>query len=68
MYNNREKLKIQSWENLVTDGQMDKSDFIGRWLTNLELPPTKNLKNIQIDLNQEIKKEHLNEMEMTWDM
>ena len=47
---------------------MDKSDFIGRWLTNLELPTTKNLANIQIDLNQEIKKEHLNEMEMTWDM
>ena len=62
MYNIRKKLKIQSWENLVTDGQ------IGRWLTNLKLPPTKNLKNIQIDLNQEIKKEHLNEMEMTWDM
>ena len=41
-----EKLTIQSWENLVTDGwtdrrtdgQMDKSDFIGRCPTNVEYP------------------------------
>ena len=34
MYNIRKKLIIQSWENLVTDGQTegqtDESDFIGR--------------------------------------
>ena len=29
---------IQSWENLVTDGQMDESDFIGRCPTNVERP------------------------------
>ena len=29
---------IQSWENLVTDGQMDKSDLIGHCLTNVERP------------------------------
>ena len=27
---------IQSWENLVTDGQMDDSDFIGRHQTNVK--------------------------------
>ena len=27
---------IQSWENLVTDGQTDESDFIRRCLTNAE--------------------------------
>ena len=36
---------IQSWENLVTDGQTDESDFIGRCLTNVDC-----LKDIQ-DLN-----------------
>ena len=40
----QKKLKIQSWENLVTDrwtdrqtdGQTDRSDFIGRCLTDVE--------------------------------
>ena len=32
------KLMIQSWENLVTDGQMDDSDFIGRHQTNVKRP------------------------------
>ena len=36
------KLMIQSWENLVTDGQMGRrtedSDFIGRCPTNVERP------------------------------
>ena len=35
----QKKLMIQSWETLVrngqTDGQTDKSDFIGRWLTRV---------------------------------
>ena len=30
------KLMIQFWENLVTDGQTDESDFIRRCLTNAE--------------------------------
>ena len=29
---------IQSWENLVTDRQTDKSDFIRRYPTNVEHP------------------------------
>ena len=32
------KLMIQSWENLVTDGQMDGGDFIGRHQTNVKRP------------------------------
>ena len=32
----QKKPMIQSWENLVTDGQTDKSDFIGRCPTNVE--------------------------------
>ena len=32
----QKKLMIQSWENLVTDGQTDESDFIGRCPTNVE--------------------------------
>ena len=32
------KIMIQSWENLVTDGQMDEGDFIGRCPTNVERP------------------------------
>ena len=35
----------QSWENLVTDGQTDKSDFIGRCPTNVE---NKNKKDLLI--------------------
>ena len=38
----QKKLMIQSSENLVpdgqTDGQMDHSDFIGRYPTNVERP------------------------------
>ena len=29
---------IQSWQNLVTDGQTDESDFIERCPTNVEHP------------------------------
>ena len=29
---------IQYWENLVTDGQTDDSDFVGRRQTNVERP------------------------------
>ena len=40
---------IQSWENLVTDGQtdrqMDESNFIGRCPTNVERP-TRNFLSI----------------------
>ena len=32
----QKKLMIQSWENLVTDGQTDKSDLVGRSPTNAE--------------------------------
>ena len=32
----QKKLMIQSWENLVTDGQTDESDFIRRCPTNAE--------------------------------
>ena len=32
----QKKLTIQSWENLLTDGQTDKSDFIGRCPTKDE--------------------------------
>ena len=38
MYNTRKKVTIQSWENLVTDGQTDDSDFVGRRQTNVERP------------------------------
>ena len=45
----QKKLMIQSWENLVTDGQtdrqMDESDFIGRCPTNVERP-TRNFLSI----------------------
>ena len=38
----QKKLMIQSWKNLVTDNpiyrQMDKSDFVGCCLTNVECP------------------------------
>ena len=38
----QKKLMIQSWENLLQDGRTDrqteKSDFIGRCLTNVERP------------------------------
>ena len=34
----QEKLMIQSWENLVTDRQMDENDFIGHCPTNVERP------------------------------
>ena len=34
----QEKLMIQSWENLVKDGQIDMSDFIGRCPINVERP------------------------------
>ena len=36
----QKKLLIQSWEKLVTDGQMEteESDFIERCLTNVERP------------------------------
>ena len=45
----QKKLMIQSWENLVTDGQTDKrtdrqtdkSDFIGHCSTNTKRPVTK---------------------------
>ena len=48
MYNIRKKLMIQSWENLVMDGQTDaqtdaqsdKSDFIGRCPSNVKRPTT----------------------------
>ena len=33
-----EKLMIQFWENLVTDGRTDESDFIGPCPTNVERP------------------------------
>ena len=40
----QKKLMIQSWENLVTDGQTngqtDESNFIGRCPTNVERPRT----------------------------
>ena len=29
---------IESWENLVTDGKTDESDFIGRCRINVERP------------------------------
>ena len=32
------KLMIQSWQNLVTDGRINASDFIGRCPTNVERP------------------------------
>ena len=32
---------IQSWENFVTDGQTDKSDFMGRCPANVEGPKTR---------------------------
>ena len=32
----QKKLMIKSWENLVTDGQIDDNDFIGRCRTNVE--------------------------------
>ena len=34
----QKKLMTQSWGNLVTDGQMDKNDFIGRCRSNVEGP------------------------------
>ena len=38
MVNYHHELMIQSWENLVTDGQTNESDFIGRCPTNVECP------------------------------
>ena len=42
----QKKLRIQSVENLMTDGQTDgqtdESDFIGRCSTNVERPSCKN--------------------------
>ena len=58
----QKKLVIQSWESLVTDRetnrQMDNSDFIGRYLTNVERPKkhrANNLKNPWTDLPDFIK-------------
>ena len=34
----QKKLMIQTWGNLVTDGQTDENDFIGRCPTNVERP------------------------------
>ena len=42
----QKKLMMQSSKNLVTDGQTDKSDFIGRCPTNIERPKT-SIRNIK---------------------
>ena len=34
----QKKIMIQSWENLVTDGQTDEGDYIGRFPTDVERP------------------------------
>ena len=34
----QKKLMIKSWENLVTDWQMNESDFIERCPTNVQRP------------------------------
>ena len=34
----QKKIMIQSWENLVTDGRKNESDFIGRCPTSVERP------------------------------
>ena len=35
------KLMIPSWENLVTDGQTDENDLMGRCPTNVERPKSR---------------------------
>ena len=42
----QKKLMIQTWGNLVTDGQTDENDFIGRCPTNVERPKDINMQNV----------------------
>ena len=52
----QKKLMIQSWENLLTDGQTDQSDFIGRCLTNVKRPINKWIKKKKISKNIKVSK------------
>ena len=54
MYSIRKKLIIQSWENIVTDGQTDKSDFIERCLTNVKRPMETVEKGVKYDANDAV--------------
>ena len=52
----QKKLMIQSWENLLTDGQTDQSDFIGRCLTNVKRPINKWIKKKRFQKTSKFQK------------